>query len=118
MLCQLICIQFVLFSKRIEVMMAAMFVLGCASSIRIPVGYNYMVEMVPVHLVPISGVPWMVLEAVIPLFCSLYFWKVDTDWMKYFMFGYSMQIFAFIASFIIPESPRFSLEVHRYEELK
>ena len=99
-------------------MMAAMFVLGVASSIRIPVGYNYMVEMFPVHLQAYAGIPWMVLEAIIPLFCALYFWKVDTNWVKYFMFGYSMQIFAFIASFIIPESPRFSLEMRRYEELK
>ena len=53
-----------------------------------------------------------------PLLCSIYFWQVSTNWVYFFMLGYFGELYSLIASFILPESPRFSLEMKRFDELK
>ena len=40
----------ILFTRRVEVMICCMFVLGCMSSIRVCVGYNYLIEFMPHRL--------------------------------------------------------------------
>ena len=40
----------VLWTRRVEVMLVAMFILGGLSSIRICVGYNYLIEFMPLRL--------------------------------------------------------------------
>ena len=107
-----------LFTKSYYVMMGAMFVFGCLSSIRICVGYNYMIEMMPKSGQTASGTVWMIFEGAIPLFCAIYFWLVSTNWLGFYMCGYGMSAFALIGTFFLPESPRYMLETGKMSELR
>ena len=99
-------------------MTVTLFLLGCLSSIRIMIGYNYLVELMPKRYQTLTGTCWCLLEAFIPFMCALYFWQVSKEWLYVFLVGYAMQLFGLVAVFVLPESPNLSLEMGRLNELQ
>ena len=66
-----------------------------------------------------SGTAWQVLEAIVPLLCAIFFWKISTNWVYFYLIGVVGELFSLISSyFVLPESPRFSLEIGNFEELE
>jgi MFS family permease len=64
----------VLFTKSLNVMIIAFFILGLASSIRVNIGYNYLIEMYPDKYKIAVGTTWNVGEGLIYLSITLFFW--------------------------------------------
>ena len=108
----------VLLTQSKTVMIAVIFTLGCFSSIRICVGYNYMIEMMPKDMQVFAGTSWNVIEAVLTLFAVVYYWLISNNWLYYFLFCYSLHFLCIIICCYLPESPRFSLEIGNFEELR
>ena len=92
--------------------------IGFYTSLRLGVGYIYMLEMLPTRAQTRFATAWCVFEASIMLWITLYFINsAARDWVTISMVGYVMQVVALVGVFFIPESPKFLLEQHRLKEL-
>ena len=60
----------------------------------------------------------IMIDASIFLFGTLYFWFVSSHYLYFLAVGYILQIWALLASFCLPESPRLLIALHRFDEGK
>ena len=99
------------FTKNINVAIAIIFSTGFFASLRVGVGFIYLMELVPSSSRVAIGSAWGVWEASIMLNATLYFMLSSSrNWLYYGVFGYSTQLFALVGSLLLPESPKWLLE--------
>ena len=67
-------------------MITATFLLGCCSSIRISVGFNYLVELQPKRYQTAVGTTWNMIDGSMTLVFVLYIWLVSKNWLYFFVF--------------------------------
>ena len=102
----------------LKVMIFLFFSVGAMSSIRVNVGYVYLMELLPKKAqTPVTS-GRNVLEAFIYVLATLYFWQVSKHWFYYVFIGYTWNIISVIGMYWMPESPRYLLNVGKYEEAK
>ena len=95
-----------------------MFSFGMMASVRVNVGYVYLMELMPKNKQTLVGTLWNVGEAMIYFIATIYFWKVSKNWYFIVLVGYAMQMFSFFGSLLLPESPRLLVELNRIDEAK
>ena len=88
-----------------SVIITMTFLLGLITSLRIQVGYNYLIEFFPKSRQVFAGTCWCIMDALVFMITTLYFWKVDRDWSNYFFFVFGANIIGLIGTFFLPESP-------------
>ena len=66
-------------------MIFVLFAFGMNTSLRVNVGYIYVMELMPTRCHTLVGTIWNIGEACIYLIGTLYFWKVSKDWDEVFL---------------------------------
>ena len=72
----------------LNVMIVIAVAIGACSSLRINVGYIYLMELMPKSHQTYVGTFWNVIEGLIIMFGPIYFWKISSDWTYLFVCGY------------------------------
>ena len=107
-----------LITKHLGVMIAIWFLFGALSSVRMNIGYVYLMEMLPEKWqTPITSI-WNVQEAFIYVLATLYFWKISTHWFYFVVIGLGFNIISVVLLFFLPESPRYLVTVKKFDEAK
>ena len=75
-----------------------------------------MIEFFPKSRQVLAGTCWSILDGLVYMVTTLYFWKVDNDWSKYFYFVFGANIISLVGTFFLPESPRMLHELGREDE--
>lgn len=115
---QLVLYTMLMICNSLDVMITIFFFFGMNASIRINVGFVYLMELMPKNKQTLAGTAWSIGEAMVYFIATIYFWKVSKDWQYIVLVGYFMTLFAFFGSMLLPESPRLLLELKRNEEAK
>lgn len=92
--------------------------MGMLSSIRVNVGYVYMMELTPKSWHTSVSSFWNIVEGLIYVLASLYFWKINKYWLYFVAIGYCLQIYSAVMSWTLPESPRFLIETENLDRAK
>ena len=99
-------------------MIGIWFSFGFLSSIRITVGYVYIMELLPKKFqTPITSI-WNIQEVSIYCLAVIYFWKISTHWFWFVLIGAIWQVISIFMLFFMPESPRYLVTAGRYEEAR
>ena len=64
------------------------------------------------------GSTWGVMDSLVYLFATLYFWQIGKDWFFVAAIGFMMNLVCAVASWWLPESPRYLLETGQIRELE
>ena len=78
-----------LITDHISVMIAIYFLFGMLSSIRIQVGFVYLMEVTPTSSQSLANSVWSVQETLIYTVAIVYFWKISKEWFWYCLIGYA-----------------------------
>jgi len=106
------------FTTKIDSMIMVTFMFGLATTIRVNIGFVYMMELMPKRNQTFYGSAYNVLESSVLLLGTLYFWFVSKQWIYFTLFGFGLQIFSVITIQFLPESPRLMVELGRLDEAK
>ena len=91
MACDLIIYSIVIITNKLNVMITMMFFFGAFTSIRIAIGYIYVMELTPKKGQTLFGIIFCVVEGSILVWAILYFtMSVSKNWLYYAMIGYCM----------------------------
>ena len=63
-----------------------------------------------------AGIVYCIFEALLYMFTTLYFWKIDTSWRPYFFIQLCINAAALLGCFVLPESPRILLALGQEEK--
>ena len=107
-----------LWTRDANIMILVLFAFGLFSSIRLNVGFVYLMELLPRHKHTLITTCWCVGEGSIYLLATVYFNSISKDWTPLGLLGYLMQVIAMLGTFFIPESPALLMETGRTEEAK
>ena len=107
MIIQLFLYTGLLLTHSLTVMIILFFSFGVLSTIRVQIGYVYLIEMMPKKASSHVTSTWSVQEALIYVFCTIYFWKISRHWIYYCLCGYAWNIISVVCLFWLPESPRY-----------
>ena len=102
-----LCYNILMFTHNLNLMLFTIFCFGALSSIRINVGYVYLLELMPKNRQTLYGTIWNNFECILYPLATIYFWKISKDWFYFALIGYVFSLWSFIASFFLPESPRY-----------
>ena len=97
-------------------MIAMTFCIGLASALRIQVGFNYLIELFPEKHRVLAGTIYCVLDGMVYMITTLYFWKIDRDWSNYFFFAFGANIISLVGTAFLPESPRMLVNIGKETE--
>ena len=110
-----ICYAIMLFTESLLVMSIVIFIQGMVTSLRVNVGYVYMMELMPRSVQTQMTTFWCSIDALIYLFASVYFWKISKD-AKYFeLVGLIWVTISCILIYWLPESPRYLVSTGNLE---
>ena len=104
------------FTNHWSVVIAMTFCIGLASSLRIQVGFNYLIELFPEKHRVLAGTIYSCLDGTVYMITTLYFWKIDREWSKYFLLVFGANIISLIGSSFLPESPRMLVDLGKEDE--
>ena len=109
----------ILTTKSLILMIITMGIFGGTTSLRVNVGYPYLMEMCPKRGQVLMGTTWNILEGLIYLIITLYFWvTVYASWIYLVLVGFVIQVWVTIAIWALPESPSWLLEKGKIKELE
>jgi MFS family permease len=93
--------------KSVYIIYVMMFLIGISSAGRTAVGYCYMLEMAPQRSHAFMGSSWNIMEGLIFIWLTLYFWllKISWFWIE-FAINIECIILVAIIYFYLPESPK------------
>ena len=107
----------ILFTSNFTIIIVCGLLLGMLSSIRISVGYNYLIEFFPTNRQTFIGSVWIVIDALMYTMMVIYFWKIGREWSTILgSLCITANILNIVATLIIPESPRFLYNAGRGAE--
>lgn len=69
----------IFFTQSWAVIIALSFGVGFATSLRIQVGFNYLIEFFPKKSQIMAGTVYCIIDATTYMFTTIYFWKISTD---------------------------------------
>ena len=104
------------FAQSWTLMIVLSFIFGLITPLRLQVGYNYLIEFWPKRSQINAGMIYLVLDASVFMITTLYFWKISIYWKPYFIVLICINIFAFVGSLILPESPRILVSLGKNDE--
>ena len=99
-----------------SMMIAMTFCIGLASSLRLQVGFNYLIELFPKSHQVLAGTIYCVFDGIVYMITTLYFWKIDRDWSNYYLFVFGANIICLIGTSFLPESPRMLVNLGKESE--
>ena len=107
----------IFFTKNINVMIAAFFIFGAFTSLRVNVGYNYLIEMAPRSHKVLMGTTWNMNEGVPYLIMTIFFWTTNYgSWIWIVGIGFCFEIWCLATVFFMPESPSWLIEKEMIDE--
>lgn len=94
------------------------FLCGFVGAVRWSVSYTTGCEfLLKKHQIYSSAITQMI-NAWVPMFLAIYFWKITKHWIYFYYFTLSICIINCILVFYIPESPRWLVSQERYKDAK
>ena len=105
-------------TQSLKIMILLVFLFGMLSSIRINVGYTYLMEMLPRKAQTNVTSCWSIQEAAIYVVATIYFWKISKQWFWYCFIGYVWQLISLVCLFWMPESPRYLIKSGKIEQAR
>lgn len=94
----------------LDVTIAVSFLSGMLNSIRVNIGYVYMIELMPKSSQAKVTTVWNIIEGSIYVLATFYFWQLSKNWLYFVAIGYVLSIYSAIAVWSLPESPRYLVE--------
>ena len=115
--CDLLLFTAIFFADSLEAFTALMFLIGLVTSLRINVGYIYLIEFIPKKGQANFGTAWCAVDASVMLWVTVYFINsAARDWRQICLVGYALQFIGLVGAFWLPESPKFLIEQNRIRE--
>jgi len=91
-------------------MIAIIFMQGFLSTVRVSIGYVYMLEFIAKPNQTIVGTWFSMQTAIISLLATLYFSSISTHWFWFVMIGVILLVFCCVMAVMLPESPKYLLK--------
>ena len=91
--------------------------IGLVASLRVQVGFNYLIELFPKNMQVLAGSVYCVLDGIVYIITVVYFWKISNDWSNYFLFVFVANLISLIGTLFLPESPRMLADLGKKEEI-
>lgn len=107
-----------MWTSSLDLMLVSSFIQGCLTSLRINVGYLYMLELMPKESQTKIGTGCGVFDACTYLLCTLYFMTVSKDWFYFVLVGYLLNVISVVGAWFMPESPIYLCEKGQLYELE
>jgi len=92
------------------------FLIGALESIRISIGYTYVMELMYEPDRSFYGTVWNVNEGLIYLWATIYFGLIAKAWFPFVSIGYMLSVISTIGVFFYPESPCYLVKKGLYAE--
>lgn len=118
MLIQLCLYTCLLLTHSLIVMIILFLCFGALSTVRIQVGYVYLMELMPRKMQAHVTSTWSVQEALIYVICTVYFWQISKHWIYYCLCGYVWNVMSVVFLFWVPESPRYLASAGKMKEAR
>ena len=107
-----------LVTRSLMVMSISIFIQGLLASLRVQIGYVYLMELMPRSAQTLVTTIWCCCDSVIYLFASVYFWKISKHAFYFELVGFVWVCLSSILMFWIPESPRFLVSTGKLDAAK
>eukprot|EP00347_Sterkiella_histriomuscorum_P016560 403352729 len=108
----------IILSRKIELTIALMYILGFFSVGRASVGYLYMQELTPIKNQVVVGSICQMASGIVTVFICLYFMFISKYWIPFQIFGCTTTFLVAISVWFMPESPKFLISKKRYDEAR
>ena len=113
---QLILYTAIFFISNLNLMMLTIFLFGMTLPTTYNVGFIYLLEFFPTKKHTSIGLMYAVTDAFIYPLGVFYFWAISSHWAPFTAIGYVLCLYATIAVWWLPESPRVLIDLCRVEE--
>jgi hypothetical protein len=97
---------------------AFMFIFGMSAIGRSAIGFLYLMELLPSNTQVIAGTALHIHNTFTGLIGCLYFWLISKNWIYLGYWGCATGVLGLVAVLFMPESPKFLISVHKYEEAR
>ena len=113
-----LCVQLLAFSiamvtESIDVMIAAMMLVGASATARVQVSFMVLLENLPSNKHAVFGSTIFVVETLIGISSVTYFTFISKNWFWLVLVGYIMEAIATVGSFLISETPKYLMKAGR-----
>jgi len=99
-----------LFTRSLNAMIAIIFMQGFLSTVRVSIGYVYMLEFIPKPNQTIVGTWFSMQVPIITLLATLYFSEISKHWFWLVMVGVILLVCCCVLAIMMPESPKYLLK--------
>ncbi|CAI2368258.1 unnamed protein product [Moneuplotes crassus] len=107
---------FIIFISNLYTRYACIFLCGFVGSVRCSVSYTTGCEFLQKRYQIWSSTVTQMINACVPMFLAIYFWKITDYWIYFFLFTLTICVLNCINTFFIPESPRWLFSQKRDQE--
>ena len=113
-------ILYLIFSvtKSIDFAIVVSFIYGTLTSVRVNVGFVYLMEIVPRQYSTAVGTFWCLCGISMLLATSFYLHSEFKEYVSLGVMAFVCQVVALVGSLVLPESPAILVETDRLEEAK